>query len=437
MDRQEKQDDLALPRRGITRRRVLAALGATAGAAAVGGGAFVLLRDSPFDAAASGVTSEVFRGGAPKGELWQLWKRRRWVKEAEHYRKLGKNIECKLCPNGCILEPGDRGRCRDRVHKEGKLYTIAYGNPCSFTPDPIEKKPLFHFLPGTRAYSIATAGCGFRCLNCQNWTLSQRKPDELKDPRGEEVLATVERMRRGLSRQDRDRLSMFPQHVVALAEATGCESIAYTYSEPTVWYEYMTDTARLARAKKIRNVWVTCGYINRKPLEELCKDLDAANVDLKSFDEGVYKKLNAGKLQPILDTLKVLKDKGVWFEVTNLVVPTYTDDLDMIRRMCDWLLKNVGADYPLHFSRFHPAHKLERLGPTPISVLVAARDVARKAGLRYVYIGNVRTIDAAETTVCPQCGKTVIDREIYEVRSTNLSNGKCNSCGTAIAGVWT
>jgi pyruvate formate lyase activating enzyme len=382
--------------------------------------------------------ASVFKNDAPQGELWELWRKRGWVKEARHYLKLGENVQCQLCPNQCLLEPGDRGRCRNKVYKDGTLYTMAYGNPCSFHVDPIEKKPLFHFLPGSGVYSIAISGCGFRCLNCQNWDISQRKPEETKDPRGESIRYNPLYMH-SVSPGDIDRLSMFPEDVAGLAEYFDCPSIAYTYSEPTSWYEYMIDTAKVAHTKGIKNVWVTCGYIQEEPLVELCGYLDAANVDLKSFSDEIYRRLNSGKLEPILSTLKTLKREGVWFEVTNLVVPTYTDKPDMIRRMCDWMMENLGPDYPLHFSRFHPQHKLTHLPPTPVEILTEARSIARAAGLRYVYIGNCLEADDATTTYCPNpdCNKPVIERgNTYSVRKVNFDRGKCASCGTAIPGVW-
>ena len=315
----------------------------------------------------------VFPHDAPSGKLWELWQKQGWAQEARHYLKLGRNIQCKLCPNECLLEPEDRSHCRNRVHKDGKLYTLAYADPCTLHIDPIEKKPLLHFLPGTTAFSLATAGCCLRCLNCQNWDISQRKPEETKDPRGEPLRLTAEQLK-SLTANDADRLTVLPEDVVHAAEYFRCPSIAYTYSEPIVWFEYMMDTAKAARAKGIKNCWITCGNIQEEPLVELCKVTDAANVNLKSFDETIYRDLNTGKLQPVLDTLKTLKREGVWFEVTHLVVPTYTDKPPMIRRMCDWLLANLGPDYPLHFSRFHPAHKLTHLPPTPVDTLLEVRD---------------------------------------------------------------
>ncbi|NQT84080.1 AmmeMemoRadiSam system radical SAM enzyme [bacterium] len=422
----------SLLEKGVNRRQAIKyGIIGLAGLAGVGSTAYYVLRSARLEGTAS-----VFKNDAPKGELWELWKKRGWVKEAYHYRKLGRNVQCQVCPNKCVLEPGDRSHCRNKVNKGGKLYTLAFGNPCAIHIDPIEKKPLLHFLPGTPVFSIATSGCSLRCLNCQNWDISQKKPEETKDARGEEV--KLDRRRAAyFTREDMARLSMFPGDVVKLAEEFKCRSIAYTYSEPTSFYEYMLDTGRLARSKEIKNVWVTNGYIEQEPLRDLCQCLDAANVDLKSFSEKIYRKLNSGKLRPVLETLKTLKEHGVWFEITNLIVPTYTDKLDMIRRMCDWLLENIGPGYPLHFSRFHPQHKLDQLPPTPVGVLMEARSIAQKAGLQYVYVGNVRGIPDAETTFCPNCKKAVVERTIYLVRKMNIEGGKCKFCGTKIAGVWT
>jgi len=348
--------------------------------------------------------TDVFESGAPK----ELWK---WSKEAYHYVKLGKNVQCKLCPNNCLLEPNDRSVCRVRVNKDGKLYTLVYGNPCSVHVDPIEKKPLFHFLPTTKAFSIATAGCNFRCLNCQNWTISQQKPE------------------------DTQNYDLMPEKVVELAQQQDCKSIAYTYNEPSVFYEYMYDTSKLALKKNIKNLWITNGSMNEQPLIEFCKYLDAANVDLKSFKQSIYSDLNSGHLQTVLDTLKTLKQEKVWFEVTNLVVPTWTDDIDMIAEMCDWLYKNIGSDYPLHFSRFSPQYKLTHLPPTSVSFLEQAHKTALDSGIKFVYIGNVPG-HKAQNTYCPKCNKIVIERKGYVTNTDNLVNGTCKFCGEKIAGVW-
>ena len=379
--------------------------------------------------------AETFKGGAPDEETWRLWQQRGWVREASHYLKLDGNVQCKVCPNNCLLAPGDRSHCRNKVNRGGTLYTMAYGNPCTFHVDPVEKKPLFHFLPGTHTFSLATSGCVFRCLNCQNWEISQKTPEETKNPRGPELRLRAP-LPATLSLGDMDRLSLFPEDVAAIASALGCPTVAYTYSEPTAYYEYARDCCQAVRERGLRNIIVTCGSIEERPLRDLAPFVAAAHVDLKGFDEETYRKLNSGKLQPILRTLKIYHELGVWFEVINLIVPTYTDDLDGIRRMCGWLAENLGPDRPLHFSRFNPQHKLEHLSPTPVATLIQAREIARAAGLRYVYIGNVPGLPDAADTHCPNCRRVVIERDIFAVTHTELAAGKCRSCGTPIAGVW-
>ena len=410
---------------GLTAYRFIRSGGAAAGSTAVSG---------PVSQAGKPMLpgTSVFRLDAPTGELWEQWKKRGWAHEAYHYSALGRNMQCAICPNRCLLEPGDRSHCRNRVNKDGKLYTLAYGNPCALHVDPIEKKPLFHFMPNTPAFSLATAGCTLRCLNCQNWEISQSLPEKTKDASGDEVRVRPQ----DLSYADTRRLSLFPEDAVAAAAYFKCASIAYTYSEPIAYYEYLYDTAKLARANKIKNAWITCGYINEEALKDLCQYIDAACVNLKSFDEDIYQTLNAGKLQPILDTLKVLKREGVWFEVVNLVVPSYTDKPEMIKRMCGWLADNLGPDYPLHFSRFNHAYKLDHLPPTPLDILLEARAIAMKAGLRYVYIGNVYGEEDVENTFCPGCKKALIERETFAVLANHIKDGKCGYCGTLIAGVW-
>lgn len=350
------------------------------------------------------ITLSPFKNDAPE----KLWK---WSKECYHYIKLGNNVQCQVCPNRCILENGDRSICRVKVNKDGKLYTLVYGNPCAVHIDPVEKKPLFHFLPGSKAFSIATAGCNFRCLNCQNWTISQSKPEETEN------------------------IELFPSTVVENAIKHHCESIAYTYSEPVAFYEYMYDTAKIAKRNGVRNLWITNGYINREALVDLCQYIDGANVDLKSFKEEIYNKLNSGRLQPVLETLKILEENKVWFEITNLIVPTYTDDIDMIREMCVWLKSNIGSDHPLHFSRFFPYYKLKSLPSTPLNILESARKIAMEEGLKFVYIGNVPG-HKGQNTYCPKCGKIVIERNGYMIKQNNIENSSCKFCGEYIAGVW-
>ncbi len=376
----------------------------------------------------------VFAGDAPNETLWQLWSKRGWVKEASHYVKVGRNTLCNLCPNHCILAPGDRSHCRNKVNRDGVLYTMAYANPCAINVDPVEKKPLFHFLPGSRSFSLATSGCVFRCLNCQNWDISQRKPEETKDPRGQEL-----RLQPGMTSlrlQDLDRLSLFPEDAVAMAQAVGCPSIAYTYSEPVAYFEYACDIAKAARAKGVRNILVTCGSFEQESLRDIGRYIDGAHVDLKGYDEAVYRKLNSGRLQPILDTILTLRDMGVWVEVVNLVVPTYTDNLETIRRMCGWLVSHAGIDCPLHFSRFSPMHKLTYLPPTPLQTLLEARRVAMAEGLRYVYVGNVPGTPEVENTFCPNCHKVIVERDVFAVLNLAIEAGRCKFCQTPIPGVW-
>ncbi len=413
-------------------RRAALGLGLAGAASLVGAASWFQFLSKWRDAE---VPADIFKGDAPKGQIWELWRKRGWVKEASHYLKLGRNVQCKVCPNNCILAPGDRSHCRNKVNFEGTLYTLAYGNPCTFHIDPVEKKPLFHFLPGSRTFSLATSGCVFRCLNCQNWEISQKKPEETKDPRGQEFRLQPP-LPAGVSLDQMARLSLFPNDLAAVAEALGCPSVSYTYSEPTAFYEYALDSCKAVRKRKLKNIIVSCGSIEERPARELYQFVDAAHVDLKGFDEETYKQLNSGKLQPILNTLKTLKALGVWVEIINLVVPTYTDKLDVIRRMCGWVAKELGCDQPLHFSRFHPQHKLTHLSPTPEDMLVKAREAARAEGLYYTYIGNLPGLRDAETTFCPGCRKPVVERDIFAVTAVNLEQGKCRWCKRHIAGVW-
>ncbi|MBN1414007.1 MAG: AmmeMemoRadiSam system radical SAM enzyme [Bacteroidales bacterium] len=335
----------------------------------------------------------------------------RFMKEAMFSSPTPRGIKCLICPNECVLKEDETGDCRNRMNIKGKLYSIAYGNPCAIHDDPIEKKPLYNFLPGTRAYSIATAGCNLACLNCQNWEISQASPLETRN------------------------YDLMPQRVVEEAIKNKCASIAYTYSEPVTFYEYTYDTSKIARSKGIKNIIVSAGYINEKPLRELAKYIDGANIDLKSFSDEIYMKLNGGSLEPVLNTLKILKELNVWLEITNLIVPNWTDDFGMIEQMCKWLFNNGFANSPLHFSRFHPQYKLTQLPATPLSTLLKSREIALKSGLKYVYIGNAPGLNA-DNTICPKCGKTVVERKGFSIIANNIVNSKCKFCHEAIAGVW-
>ncbi len=333
-------------------------------------------------------------------------------KEAMYYTSLeGNTTVCSLCPNACKLSHNGRSVCKNKFNINGKLYTIAYGNPCTIHADPIEKKPFYHFLPGTSIYSIATAGCNLTCLNCQNWTISQVGPE-----------ATT-------------NYDFKPSDVISACEKNSYKAIAYTYSEPISFYEYMYDTAKLAHSKGIKNVLVSNGYINNKPLIDLAQYIDAANINLKSFSDSVYTKLNGGTLEPVKNALITLKENNVWLEITNLIVPGYTDDTTMITEMCKWLVDNGFADTPLHFSRFSPMYKLTNLPPTPVSTLENAREIAIKSGINYVYIGNVPGTEY-EDTYCYSCKKKVVNRKGFAIIENQIINGKCKFCNSTIAGKW-
>ncbi len=338
--------------------------------------------------------------------------------EQSVYRKLAlyqeetaRGIMCRICPNECVLKEGELSKCNNRIVHNSKLYTMAFGNPCSVNVDPVEKKPLYHFLPGSKAFSIATAGCNLVCLNCQNWTISQTSPDKTRN------------------------FDLMPGKVVEECANNSCQSIAYTYSEPVTFYEYVYETAALARKAGVKNIFKSNGYINPEPLKHLCTVLDATNIDLKAFTESTYLKLTGGKLQPVLDSLKVFKDSGVWLEITNLIIPDWTDNQDEIGRMCKWLSDNGFKNTPLHFSRFYPLHKLEQLPPTPVEILNRAYNIARGEGLKYVYTGNAPGNEISDT-ICPTCNSVVVSRQGYRISVNNIRDGKCSKCGSAIEGVW-
>lgn len=330
---------------------------------------------------------------------------------ARYYQKLGNDmIQCFLCPNQCILSPGQIGICRARKNVDGELYTMNYGKVVSMHSDPIEKKPLFHFLPGSKAFSIAAAGCNLRCLYCQNWQISQAFPWDI------------------------DSLQLSPEEVVNKALESGAESIAYTYSEPVTFFEYMVDTAKIAKEKGLKNVVITAAYINPEPLRELCQYVDAIKVDLKAFDDKFYQKMTSASLEPVLQSLKIIKEEGVWLEIVNLLIPGENDDEENIRKMARWIKENLGEDVPIHFSRFHPMYKLTNLPPTPVETIIRARDIALEEGLRYVYVGNV-SYPEGEATYCPESGEVAIQRQGFFVTENKLNKGECSS-GEKIPGIW-
>ena len=331
--------------------------------------------------------------------------------EARYVIETPKGLRCLICPNECTLKEGELSECHNRQVINGKLYTLAYNHLCSVHIDPIEKKPLFHYLPGASALSIGTAGCTFSCLNCQNDEISQVSPADIRT------------------------YNYRPQEIVSIALESRCPTLAFTYNEPISFFEYMVDIARISHAKGIKNLLISNGYINEKPLDELIPYIHAANIDLKVFDDLTYQRLTGGTLDPVLAALRRLKDAGVWLEITNLIVPEWTDDPETIEKMCKWLVKNGFQDYPLHFSRFHPAYKLKHLKPTPFKTLLLAKNIALKQGMRFVYVGNVPEY-SGENTHCPNCQTELIKRQGFAIVHNRLTNGQCPDCLAKIPGVW-
>lgn len=320
-------------------------------------------------------------------------------------------VTCELCPKSCRMSPGEAGDCRARVNLDGRLCAVTYGFPCAMHVDPVEKKPLYHFLPGTRTFSLAAAGCNLHCLNCQNWEISQGDPERVP------------------------AYHVLPSALPGMAEKYRCRSLSYTYTDPVAFYEYTLDSCRAARAAGLRNVMVSAGYINKRPLRELCGYLDAANIDLKSMSDRFYREVCFGTLKPVQEALVEIRERGVMLEITNLVIPTLNDSDDDLRKLSAWIKSALGAETPLHFSRFHPRYRMRELPPTPEETLKRAREIGLSEGLKYVYAGNV-TMPEWSATRCPGCGGELIARSGLAVLSMRLKNGTCPDCGTMIAGVW-
>ena len=320
-------------------------------------------------------------------------------------------VTCQLCPKLCRIAPGQSGECRIRVNLDGKLRAVTYGRPCSLHVDPVEKKPLFHFLPGSSIFSIATVGCNLHCRNCQNWEISQANPEE--EP----------------------AYLCPPEKVVVLAEEERCRSVAYTYTDPVVFYEYALETSIVARAAGLKNVLVTAGYANPDPWRRLCRVTDAANIDLKFIDDRHYREICGATLKPVQDALVIAKEEGVWVEVTNLVIPTLNDDEPAIRRLSAWVHDHLGPETPLHLSRFFPRYRLKNLPPTSRATLLRAHEIAREVGLQYVYVGNVPG-SGGENTHCPGCGAKLIPRVGYRLGEIRMHDGKCAGCDRPMEGVW-
>jgi pyruvate formate lyase activating enzyme len=321
-------------------------------------------------------------------------------------------VKCLLCTHGCILRNGERGKCRARLNVNGELRSLVYGRPVAIHIDPIEKKPFYHFLPGSMAFSFATAGCPLRCKFCQNWEISQANPE------------------------DSDRGYTAPADMVGSAVARQSPIIAFTYNEPTVFMEYLADTAALARKKKLRCVMVSCGFMNPDPLKEMCGLLDAIKIDLKGYSEDFYHNVCSAELRPVLNNIRQIAKSGVHLELVNLVVPTLNDSEKMMGELLNWILGEIGPDVPVHFTRFHPDYQLLNLPETPVATLERFRNYAMNKGMRFAYVGNVPN-HSGNHTYCPQCGKIIIERSsIFIVKAMNMARGKCKFCGKPIPGVW-
>jgi len=335
-----------------------------------------------------------------------------YIREARYYKKLdNKKVQCLLCPKQCVVSNNKRGYCEVRENQNGIYKTLVYGRLCTIHQDPIEKKPLFHFLPGTTALSVATAGCNVDCKFCQNWNIAQVRPEEISF--------------RYVS----------PEELVNITKYYKSPTIAYTYNEPTIFTEYICDTASTGREKGIHSVMISNGFIKREPISDLCDVLDAIKIDFKAFSEKFYREIVSGTMKPVLDTMVFIKEQGKWLEIVNLVIPTHNDDKNQIKEMCKWIKQNLGPDVPVHFTRFHPQYLMKNLPPTPVKTLEMAYNIARDAGINFAYVGNVPG-HPAENTICPSCGKILIERTGYFIRSNNIINSKCRFCQTSIPGVW-
>lgn len=331
----------------------------------------------------------------------------------EYWRRLEDGrLLCELCPRACKLNKGQRGLCFVRAREDDGVVLTTYARSSGFAVDPIEKKPLNHFLPGTPAFSFGTAGCNLTCKFCQNWDISKsRQMDTLADGAG-------------------------PDEIADTAERLGCRSVAFTYNDPVIFLEYARDVAAACKERGIRTVAVTAGYVNPAPRAEFFSFIDAANIDLKAFDDDFYRRIAGGRLEPVLDTIRYLRNEtNVWFEITNLVIPGYNDADDQLRRMSDWIVEELGPDVPVHFSAFHPNYKMSDVPPTSRVTLRRARSIAKRAGVRHVYTGNVHDREG-ETTYCSGCGTALISRDWYQILSWNLIEGSCPDCGVRCAGVF-
>ncbi len=344
-------------------------------------------------------------------------------------------VLCTLCALDCRIAPGHRGACGVRVNVDGTLHTLVYDKIIGRHIDPIEKKPFFHFLPGSEAYSIATVGCNFRCLHCQNFDISQEPkkkgpPIHINPAEHPEILCVS--LREAEARIPGEHTT--PAEIVAAARQSGCRSIAYTYTEPTIFFELAYDTARVAATEKIANVFVTNGYMGREALETIAPYLDATNIDLKTFDDSAHKRMTGARVQPVLDNIRACSQRGIWVEVTTLVIPGHNDSDAELRRIAEFLA-SVSLDIPWHVTQFYPTYRLLDRPRTPVETLRRARDIGYEAGLRYVYEGNVPG-EGGENTYCHSCGALLIRRHGTHLLANNLHNGSCPKCASPIPGVW-
>lgn len=321
-------------------------------------------------------------------------------------------VQCAVCFRRCVIPPGQRGFCRNRENRGGTLVNLACGRPSAVHVDPVEKEPQHHFLPGSQILCFGTAGCNFRCLQCQNWHLSQNAIEDMAFC-----------------------YDLPPDAAVHEAVRHGIPTISFTYNDPISFYEYMYDIACLAREHGVRIMWHSNGSLNPEPLEELLKVSDTATIDLKGFTDDFYRKVSSAELKPVLESLKTIRASGVWLEIVNLIIPTLNDDPADLRRMCAWIVAHLGPDVPLHFSRFHPAYRLTHLVPTPLETLEQAYAIARESGINYVSIGNVPGHEL-NSTFCSKCGRRLIHRIHFEVVGNDIVDGKCRFCGHTIPGVW-
>jgi len=335
-----------------------------------------------------------------------------FVVEANYYEKLhGEKVKCTLCPRLCIISAGQRGNCAVRENRDGSLFSLVHSRVVAAQIDPIEKKPFFHFLPGSRSFSVATAGCNVHCSYCQNSEISQRRPEEL----------TAERMS--------------PKEIALMAEQLGARTVAYTYGEPTVFAEFVHETSLAVRERGLRNLVVTNGYMQLDAMRHAYSAIDAVKIDLKAFTERFYREVVGAHLQPVLNTLVALRAMNVWIELVYLLIPTLNDSEAELRAMAQWVRENLGAGTPLHFSRFHPDYHLTYLPTTSIESLYRAREIAQTEGLQFVYIGNVPG-DPAQHTYCPKCSAVAVERIGFSTQRIQIRNGACEQCGDPLAGVW-